>query len=257
MSHETETEYRLRIERERELREQQRRENERRAREAISTNLRSFQNTLNSLKNQDLEKYATAEFENIQGQMSQIEAESGYDLFGTEQSSKQLAYQVNELPQLCRKRQVEEFERKRREKEARDTISAHLKRFQDTLDSLKNQGLEQYATAEFENIQGQMSQIEDMSKDDPLLAERLSAQLTNQVNNLPQLCKKRQVEKKRQEEIEKEAQRRAHLQALGVAWQEALQSWQNKSARNLALEELSNLHANIFENPQNYTLQDL
>ncbi len=102
-----------------------------------------------------------------------------------------------------------------------------------------------------------MSQIEDMSKDDPLLAERLSAQLTNQVNNLPQLCKKRQVEKKRQEEIEKEAQRRAHLQALGVAWQEALQSWQNKSARNLALEELSNLHANIFENPQNYTLQDL
>ncbi|WP_240337840.1 hypothetical protein [Helicobacter suis] len=257
MSHETETEYRLRIERERELREQQRRENERRAREAISTNLRSFQNTLNSLKNQDLEKYATAEFENIQKQMSQIEAESGYDLFGAEQSSKQLAYQVNELPQLCRKRQVEEFERKRREKEARDTISAHLKRFQDTLDSLKNQGLEQYATAEFENIQGQMSQIEDMSKDDPLLAERLSAQLTNQVNNLPQLCKKRQVEKKRQEEIEKEAQRRAHLQALGVAWQEALQSWQNKSARNLALEELSNLHANIFENPQNYTLQDL
>ncbi|WP_240329873.1 hypothetical protein [Helicobacter suis] len=91
MSHETEAEYRLRVERERELREQQRRENERRAREAISTNLRSFQNTLNLLKNQDLEKYATAEFEYIQKQMSQIEAESGYDLFGAEQLSKQLA----------------------------------------------------------------------------------------------------------------------------------------------------------------------
>ncbi|WP_163564007.1 hypothetical protein [Helicobacter suis] len=261
MSHETEAEYRLRIEREREireqLREQQRRENERRAREAISTNLRSFQNTLNLLKNQDLEKYAVKEFEYIQEQMSQIEAESGYDLFGAEQLSKQLAYQVNELPQLCKKRQVEEFERKRREKEAKEVISTHLKNFKDTLDSLKSQGLEKYATAEFEYIQKQMSQIEDMSKNDPLLAERLSVQLTNQVNKLPQLCKKRQVEKKRQEEIEKEAQRRAHLQALGVAWQEALQSWQNKSARNLALEELSDLHANIFENPQDYTLQDL
>ncbi|WP_240329844.1 hypothetical protein [Helicobacter suis] len=147
--------------------------------------------------------------------------------------------------------------RKRREKEAKEVISTHLKNFKDTLDSLKSQGLEKYATAEFEYIQKQMSQIEDMSKNDPLLAERLSVQLTNQVNKLPQLCKKRQVEKKRQEEIEKEGQRRAHLQALGVAWQEALQSWQNKSARNLALEELSDLHANIFENPQDYTLQDL
>lgn len=173
--------------------------------------------------------------------------------------------------QLQRERELREQQRREHEKRVRADIATYLERFKNTLDSLRAQGLDAYAKEEFTNIQAQMQRITDLSVNDPFGARELNMQLGHQAHALPQLCQTRQrehiEEQRRLEELERqrqiaeqkaqEAQRRAHLQALSRAWEEALQSWKNKSARNLALEELSALHANIFADPQDYTLQDL
>ncbi|WP_104750201.1 hypothetical protein [Helicobacter cynogastricus] len=167
-----------------------------------------------------------------------------------------------------RERELREQQRRAEEQKARGAALADLMRFQSTLDFVSKEGLDSYAKREIADIRAQIKNIENLSTDNPMQARTLSARLNYRIEDLPRLCavlkeehlaqQRRLEELERQRKIaEQQAKEKAHLQALSAAWEEALQGWSDKSARNLALDAIATLHAKIFTNPQEHNPQEI
>lgn len=152
---------------------------------------------------------------------------------------------------LQREREIRAEAHRRRMNEISNTTELYLRRYEQTLDALQAEGLDEFMQAEFNHARSEIRRIRNM---DAWEGREVSQVLGNFMYGLPhQAREERRIHQEHQrllqEEQQREAERQiAHLQAKKEAiWQQVTSNWQNKLARNLAFKILAALKKRAFD----------
>lgn len=152
---------------------------------------------------------------------------------------------------LQREREVRAKAHQRRMDEVRNTTEVYLRRYEQVLEDLQAEGLEEFMQAEFDHVRSEIRRVRNM---DAWEGREVSRVLGNFMYGLPRQAREtRRIHQEHQrllqEEQQREAERQiARLQAEKEAiWQQATSNWQNKLARNLAFKTLAELKRQAFD----------
>ena len=146
----------------------------------------------------------------------------------------------------------------------RETTAQYLQRYEQILHDLSAQDLQQYVSIDVQELKAQLLQLSSGLQSDAFQARELSLQIGQRIHALPRLARQARdiaIENERLEVLERERQaqeqRRKEHEKLEQAWQLAWSNWTDKWARNLALNELSELRKCIFVENSPYTAQQI
>ena len=146
----------------------------------------------------------------------------------------------------------------------RETTAQYLQRYEQILHDLSAQDLQQYVSIDVQELKAQLLQLSSGLQSDAFQARELSLQIGQRIHALPRLARQARdiaIENERSEVLERERQaqeqRRKEHEKLEQAWQLAWSNWTDKWARNLALNELSELRKCIFVENSPYTAQQI
>jgi len=146
----------------------------------------------------------------------------------------------------------------------RETTAQYLQRYEQILHDLSVQDLQQYVTADVEELKTQLRQLGSELQSDAFRARELSLQIGQRIHALPRLARQARdiaIENERLEVLEREHQAQQQLrkehETLEQAWQFVWSSWTDKWARNLALNELAELRKRIFVENSPFTAQQI
>ena len=151
---------------------------------------------------------------------------------------------------LQREREIRAEAHRRRMNEVSNTTELYLRRYEQTLNDLQAEGLEEFMQAEFNHARSEIRRVRNM---DAWEGREVSRVLGSFMYELPHQAREaRRIHQEHQrllqEEQQRDAERKiARLQAEKEAiWQQATSNWQNKLARNLAFKALAELKQQAF-----------
>ena len=151
-------------------------------------------------------------------------------------------------------------EREIAQKRVKEATLQYVERYENLINDLINQGLEQFVREDIYVIQSHISKIRSMATRNAFEARELSIQVGQRIHALPRIARQlAQVEEKNAEyeRLEREREKQERLlqehEILHKTWQEVWGTWTDKYSRNLALKELSNLKQKIFVKNSIYT----
>lgn len=149
-----------------------------------------------------------------------------------------------------REREIRQVAHQQRMNQIKLNTEAFLRRYENLLNDLASDGLEQYMPAEFAHVRNEICRIRNM---DAWEGREVSRILGNFVHGLPhQVREQRRIAEEHQRLLQEEAEREARFQAEKLqvekeqAWQNATCNWENKLARNLVFKELATLKKRVF-----------
>lgn len=149
--------------------------------------------------------------------------------------------------QLQREHEIREQVRRARETEIKQTTEFYLRRYEQNLADLENQGLAQFVMQGIETLRNDIQRVRSMNAYD-------GRNRSFEIGRLVEILRREALEGKRIAEeharlLREEAQRAAEkLQAeRQAAWEKATGNWENKLARNLAFKPLAALRQRIAE----------
>ncbi len=155
-------------------------------------------------------------------------------------------------------------EREIAEKRVKQTTQQYVERYENILDDLRTQGLQEFVSEDFRQIKSELSELKSMLNRDAFRAREMSLQIGQRIHALPRLARQArniEVENERFEAQEREQkaqeQRRKEHEQLEQAWQQVWSSWTDKLSRNMTLNELSSLRQRIFAENSSYTVQQI
>lgn len=153
---------------------------------------------------------------------------------------------------LQREREIRAEAHRRRMNEVSNTTELYLRRYEQTLNDLQAEGLEQFMQAEFDHARSEIHRIRNM---DAWEGREVSRVLGSFMYELPRQAREaRRIHQEHQRLLQEEQQREAErqialLQAEKEAiWQQVTSNWKNKLARNLAFKALAKLKQQAFDN---------
>lgn len=152
---------------------------------------------------------------------------------------------------LQREREIRAEAHRRRMNEISNTTEVHLRRYEQILDDLQAEGLDELMQTEFNYARSEIHRIRNM---DAWEGREVSRVLGNFMYGLPRQAREayrihQEHQRLLQEEQQREVERQvARLQAEKEAtWQRATSNWKNKLARNLAFKALAELKQQAFD----------
>jgi hypothetical protein len=155
-------------------------------------------------------------------------------------------------------------EREIAEERVKKTTEQYVERYENILDDLRTQGLQEYVIEDFRQIKSELNELKVILNQDAFQAREISLQIGYRIHALPRIARQARdidVENERLEKQEREQQaqeeRRKEHEQLEQAWHQFWLSWTDKLSRNMALKELSNLRKQIFGAKSSYTVQQI
>lgn len=147
------------------------------------------------------------------------------------------------------------FERQQeiRARQCRETTETYLRRYEQTLNELASEGLEEYASEQFAHARSEINRIRHMSN--VWDAREVSRVLGNFMYSLPREAREQRRITQEYQRLEAEREQQRLVAEKEAAWQAALATWQNKAARNLAFYALRDLKQQVLE--QNFTAEQI
>ena len=155
--------------------------------------------------------------------------------------------------QMQREREIREQARRKRENQVRETTEIYLRRYENELQQLEQDGSTQFAEQSVVNIRRMIQQARYENVYD---ARELSFAIGQTMRTLRrEIIENRQVAADHQRLLQEEAERKqARLQVeFETAWLQATGGWTDKQARNLAFKPLAELRQRIIAENLNIT----
>ncbi|WML88732.1 hypothetical protein [Thiothrix subterranea] len=153
--------------------------------------------------------------------------------------------------QLAREREIRAAAHRARVVAVEENNESFLHRYEDILNDLVADGLEEFMASEFAYVRSEIHRIRYAS--DAFAARNWSVQLGQRMRTLPRQAREQkwiaeEHERLQREEAAHKAERQAaKLQAeKETAWTTATSNWENKLARNLAFKALAELRQRVL-----------
>ncbi len=153
---------------------------------------------------------------------------------------------------LRREREIRAQAHQRRMKDIQRNNENFILRYEQVLNDLVNQGLEEFMQDEFNFIRQEINRIRFAS--DPFEARQWSMELAQRVRTLPAQAREQRRVYQEYERLQKEEQEREARQQLQkikeekqLLWTSLTDNWENKLARNLAFKKLAELKKQLFK----------
>lgn len=185
--------------------------------------------------------------------------------------------------------QQAEYERRRAERERRqaewaqrksEITTGHLRRYQDILDDIREQGLVEFVSAEFDEISRLVARARALTSSDPAAACDISRQVGPRIGPLPRTARHLRGERRAAERPLRAATERGSEAATQrtttpagkpatpapsipvespaeAAWREALAAWTDFLARDLAFGDLADLRQRVSDGGNSMTAPDV
>lgn len=144
----------------------------------------------------------------------------------------------------------------------RDKTRSFLEGYRSKLNDVASQGLKDFVSKEFRELNSELQRMESLLVSDPFAARDMSRSLGGRFYGLPRLAREQRrfhqeaeratadaFRKAQQAEVERQLQLRAELEA---AWHEGLSGWSTPVALNAARPELQKLRERLLGNAANH-----
>lgn len=145
-----------------------------------------------------------------------------------------------------------ELARRRRElaeQRVRETTQVFLERYRNILADIEAQGLVEYVAGEFATLKASLARMERLQQSDAFAARDISNEIAARVHALPRMARGLRFATERAqrdaEQLEQQRQEKAR-EDLERTWQEAVLSWEDPLARQLARTELAAIRSRLM-----------